>query len=359
MTMPSIMLAIRDLTKHFPAFSLDKVTLEITRGEYFVLLGPTGAGKTVLVELLCGLRFPDAGTIALDGVEITNCDPAARRIGYVPQDYALLPFMTVAENIGFGLQAHHLPAREIEREVAEMMRLLGIAHLAKRVPTQLSGGERQRVALGRALVIRPAILLLDEPFSAIDEGLRDSLGEELLRIHTQLQTTTIHICHNLEEAVMLGDRLGILENGRLIQTGSPREVLTRPANAFVTRFLRLPNVAQGLVRQTTVGSTFFIGEQAVCDSTLSAGPALALFPTSALQVSRSAEPHHADYLSLPVTVSLNPRHAYRHELLLTGTVDFRIPGLFPPEEWPNGSPAYVRIPRAAIHLMTLEKVIAE
>ena len=352
---PPVMLAMRNVTKRFPAFTLDSVSLEIAHGEYFVLLGPTGAGKTVLVELLCGLRPADAGAITLDGLDVTHSDPAARRIGYVPQDYALLPFMSVEENIAFGLLARRVPAREIQRQVAEMMRLLGIAHLAQRAPTQLSGGERQRVALGRALVISPTILLLDEPFSALDEGLRESLGDELLRLHTQLQTTTIHICHNLEEAMTLGDRLGILHQGRLIQTGTPHQVMTRPANAFVTRFLRLPNVQQGEVRAHKAGATFFLGEHAVCTSDLPPGPALALFPTSALQLSRAPAPPHADYLTLPVTVSAQRRPAFQHELQLTGPVDFRIPGLFQAEEWPAGAPAYVSIPRAAIHLMRLNE----
>ncbi len=323
---PSVaMLLLRDVSKRFHAFELKSISLEIARGEYFVLLGPTGAGKTVLLELLCGLRFPDAGRIELDGVDVTRRNPALRQIGYVPQDYALLPFQTVAENIAFGLLAHRVPARDIQRQVTEMLHILGIPHLADRMPAQLSGGERQRVALGRALVIRPAILVLDEPFSAIDEELRDTLGEELRRLHTQLHTTTIHISHNLEEAVKQGDRLGILHQGRLVQTGTPHELLTRPANAFVARFLRIPNVARGQVRVQDGRSQFFLGDIMVGDVTLPPGPALALFPTLALQISRHSVAQRADRLTLPVTVAGNPGHAYLHELCLTGAAGFRIP----------------------------------
>jgi len=194
------MLCIDGVTKRFPAFCLEDISLQIRQGEYFVLLGPTGSGKSSLMEMICGLRAPDAGTITVAGKDVTRLDPSKRQIGYVPQDYALLPFKTVSENIAFGLRARRLPTHEIHSRVDQMMDVLGIKPLAHRHPGKLSGGERQRVALARALVIGPAILMLDEPLSAIDEDMRDSLVNEIRRIHQRLETTTIHICHSLEEA---------------------------------------------------------------------------------------------------------------------------------------------------------------
>jgi ABC-type Fe3+/spermidine/putrescine transport system ATPase subunit len=218
-------------------FSLRDLNLEIGQGEYLVLLGPTGTGKTVLLETIAGLHRPGQGTILLEGVDITALAPEQRRLGVVYQDYALFPHLNVAANIGFGLRMQGYDRAGERRAVEEMAAFLGIDHLLHRVPKTLSGGERQRVALARALVLKPRMLLLDEPLSALDRMTRDRLMAELKRIHRKLGITILHITHDLGEACFLADRLAILRNGAILQTGSPDVITDRPVNHFVARLV--------------------------------------------------------------------------------------------------------------------------
>ncbi len=347
-----VMLSIECLSKRFPTFSLAEISLQVNQGEYFVLLGPTGSGKSSLMEMICGLRTPDSGTVSVAGVDVTRVDPSKRQIGYVPQDYALLPFKTVSENIAFGLRARRLPSHDIRARVDEMMEVLGIRHLAKRFPGKLSGGERQRVALARALVISPAILLLDEPLSAVDEDMRESLINEIRRIHIRLGTTTVHICHNLEEAFALGDRVGIMCSGRFAQVGTPDEVSRRPDNAFVGRFLRLPNTWEGEIRKNGSGNAFYAGELCACQTTRSEGPAIAVIPTERLVLSHSQPPSDPSMLTFATTVQQGLPQAVRHELKLVGPVNVTVPGVFVGEAWTPGSTVYVSVPWQEIHVVS-------
>ncbi len=228
-------------------FQLLQFSLEVAQGQYFVLLGPAGSGKTIFLECLCGLRKIDLGQIYIDGHEVTHLEPRARGMGYVPQDYALFPHLSVERNIVFGLRVRGYQRKDVIARVTEIVDLLELRHLLSRRIDGLSGGERQQVALARALVLRPKVLLLDEPVCALDEATRQDICAELHRLQHQLGLTTIHVSHNLEEAFSVADKAGILGEGKLQQVGSIDELLRKPQNEFVARFMRCENIFSGEV----------------------------------------------------------------------------------------------------------------
>ena len=228
-------------------FRLKEVDLEVAPAEYFVLLGPPGSGKTLLLECLCGLKRITSGRISVDGDDVTRLEPRKRRMGYVPQDYALFPHLSVERNIRFGLRARHLGRAESRRRTAETAEMLGILHLLERRIPGLSGGEKQRVALARALVIRPRVLLLDEPVSTLDESTRESICLELRRLQREFRVTTVHVCHGIEEALSLADRAGVFRSGAFEQTGAITDLLRKPMNEFVASFLRSRNIVKAKV----------------------------------------------------------------------------------------------------------------
>jgi molybdopterin-binding protein len=239
---------IRNLWVDLREFHLREIDLEVAAGEYFVVLGPTGAGKTVLLETIAGLFEPHRGQILMDGEEITDVPPERRGIGFVYQDYALFPHLNVAENIAFGLELRKdLSDDTIERRVEQISQMLSIDHLLHRSPRTLSGGEQQRAALARALVVEPRLLLLDEPLSALDPETREALQQELARVHRELGTTTLHVTHDFEEAVALGDRIAVVHKGRIVQVGKPEDIFRRPADEFVARFVGVRNIFAGTV----------------------------------------------------------------------------------------------------------------
>lgn len=239
------MIRAENVTFRVGEFQLNEVSLRVQRGEYFVLLGPPGSGKTLFLEIICGLRRLQAGRIFINGQDVTSLEPRGRMIGYVPQDYALFPHRSVEGNIRFGLETENLEKSEINRRVHEIAEKLGIRHLLTRRIGGLSGGERQRVALGRALVVHPKVLLLDEPVSALDESTREAICIELKRIQSELDLATIHICHQLDEAFSLADRAGILREGVFQQIGALETLTQRPANIFVAGFMRCQNILPG------------------------------------------------------------------------------------------------------------------
>lgn len=242
---------IRDLWVDLREFHLREIDLEVVSGEYFVVLGPTGAGKTVLLETIAGLFQPHRGHILIDGEEITDVPPERRGIGFVYQDYVLFPHLNVAENIAFGLKLRKgSESATIERRVEEISRMLSIDHLLHRRPKTLSGGEQQRAALARALVVEPRLLLLDEPLSALDPETREALQQELARVHHELSTTTLHVTHDFEEAVTLGDRIAVVHEGRIVQVGTPEDIFRRPADEFVARFVGVRNIFAGTIAES-------------------------------------------------------------------------------------------------------------
>ena len=209
------MIAVHGLHLRAGTFALQDLSFAIETGQYAVLMGKTGSGKTTLLEALCGLKPVQAGTIRLDGQDVTRLKPAERNIGYVPQDLALFQTMTVREHLAFALAVRRRPRREIDRRVGELAGLLGIEHLLRRKPPGLSGGEAQRVALGRALAHPPGVLLLDEPLSALDDATREEMYGLLQTVQKQTGVTTLHVTHSLREAHRLANRLLVLRNGRI------------------------------------------------------------------------------------------------------------------------------------------------
>lgn len=235
------MLRLVDISLKLGNFSLRNISFDVKRGEYVVLLGPTGTGKTVLLETIAGLYHPDSGNIYLKDLDVTRFPPETRHLGVVYQDYALFPHLTVHANIAFGLKLMGRTDRDVRNAVSEMAHFLDIDHILDRRPRLLSGGERQRVALARALILKPYMLLLDEPLSALDRLTRDRLRRELKRIHGEIGVSILHITHDLSEAFFLADRLIIMKDGAVIQEGNPEETLRHPGNRFVAELLGIEN----------------------------------------------------------------------------------------------------------------------
>ena len=231
------------VTKRFgDTVALHQAWLQVRRGEVMTLLGPSGCGKTTLLNLVAGFLEPDEGEIFIDGAVVTDVPTFRREIGMVFQNYALFPHMTVAKNIGYGLRMRGASRAEIAQHVAEALGLVKLTGLDDRKPRQLSGGQQQRVALARALVIRPKVLLLDEPFSALDKNLRASMQVELKEIQRKLGVTTIFVTHDQSEALSLSDRIAVIQDGRIRQVGSPDEIYRRPKDRFVASFVGDVNV---------------------------------------------------------------------------------------------------------------------
>lgn len=239
------MLKVEGISKDLGQFFLKDVTLNINEGEYFMILGPTGAGKTILLETIAGIYRPDKGRIFLDGRNITNIPPKDRSIGMVYQDYTLFPHLTVEENINFGLRLKKFAKREARHKVDELANLLDVSPLLHRYPGTLSGGEQQRIAIARALIIEPKVLLLDEPLSALDTETTGKLRQELKRISSIAKTTMIHVTHSFEEAFLLGSRMAVMNKGEIAQVGKPSKVFRKPNSKFVADFLGVVNLFKG------------------------------------------------------------------------------------------------------------------
>jgi sulfate transport system ATP-binding protein len=231
-------IAVQSVSKHFGEFAaIDDITLDVPEGSLTALLGPSGSGKSTLLRVIAGLEQPDTGTILIDGDDVTLARPQDRGIGFVFQHYAAFTHMTVRDNIAFGLAIRKRPRDEIRAKVDELLEIVGLTKWSGQRPSQLSGGQRQRMALARALAIDPRVLLLDEPFGALDAKVRAELRRWLRRLHEEQGVTTVLVTHDQEEAMEVSDRIAVMNEGQLQQVGAPREVYDSPANEFVMGFL--------------------------------------------------------------------------------------------------------------------------
>ncbi|EKO3941811.1 ABC transporter ATP-binding protein [Vibrio fluvialis] len=243
--------SVQQLTKRFGDNTVfESIQFDIQQGEFITLLGPSGCGKSTLLRSLAGLNPVDSGSIIVGGEEITHAAPQKRGIGMVFQSYALFPNMTVAGNIGFGLKMQGLDKATIAREVAQVIELVALQGKEDYYPHQLSGGQRQRVALARALVVKPRILLLDEPLSALDAKIRKHLRQQIRDIQKELNLTTIFVTHDQEEAMTMSDRIFLMHQGKIVQQGSPESIYTQPANEFVAGFMGHYNLVDAAQAKT-------------------------------------------------------------------------------------------------------------
>jgi putative spermidine/putrescine transport system ATP-binding protein len=247
--------ALEDVVKRFgDVVAVDGVSLDVRPGEFFSLLGPSGSGKTTCLRMIAGFEQPTSGRILLDGRDVSDLPPFQRDVNTVFQDYALFPHMSVAQNVGYGLMVRKIPGSERARRVADALEMVRLGHLGDRKPGQLSGGQRQRVALARSLVMRPRVLLLDEPLGALDLKLRQAMQIELKEIQQEVGLTFLYVTHDQEEALTMSDRLAVFNQGEVEQVGSPAEVYERPATAFVAGFIGVSNVLDGEVAKRITGS---------------------------------------------------------------------------------------------------------
>jgi sulfate transport system ATP-binding protein len=237
-----VAIAVQGITKRFGSFlAVDNVSLAVAGGSLTALLGPSGSGKSTLLRVIAGLERPDQGAVRILGEDVTGLPPQKRGVGFVFQHYAAFKHLTVRENVAFGLRIRKRPRAEIAERVAELLDLVQLDGLADRYPAQLSGGQRQRMGLARALAVRPRVLLLDEPFGALDARVRRELRSWLRRLHEEVGVTTVIVTHDQEEAMDVADRVAVMNEGRIEQTGKPRDLYEHPANEFVMSFVGTVN----------------------------------------------------------------------------------------------------------------------
>jgi putative spermidine/putrescine transport system ATP-binding protein len=244
-----VQLSVQRIVRRFgPVAALGGVDLDVAEGEFLTILGPSGSGKTTLLKAIAGFEIPDEGTVLVGGEDVTLTPPRHRDVGMVFQNYALFPHMTVAQNVAFPLEMRRRPRDEVARRVEEALRLVELQSFGQRLPRQLSGGQQQRVALARAVVFGPRLLLLDEPFGALDRKLRESLQLEVRRLQRNLRLTTLFITHDQEEALIMSDRIAVMDKGRIEQIGLPGDLYARPATRFVADFLGESNLLEGVAK---------------------------------------------------------------------------------------------------------------
>ena len=249
--MAEISLELKEIKKSFTEGEavLDNISLVISKGEFITLLGSSGCGKTTTLRIIAGLEQPDAGSVWLDGKEVTGLEPNQRDVNTVFQNYALFPHMNVAENIGYGLKLKKVPKNEIKKKVSQMLELVQLEGYEKRKPSELSGGQKQRVAIARALVNNPKVLLLDEPLGALDLQLRRAMQIELKHLQKKLGITFIYITHDQEEAINMSDRIAVMKDGRIEQIGTPDEIYNHPKTSYVATFVGNANILHGVVER--------------------------------------------------------------------------------------------------------------
>ncbi len=352
-------IVLNDLYKAYgKQIVVDHVSLEIETGELFVLLGASGSGKSTLLRIIAGLIPLDSGRVELDGRDVTGWSPQGRNTGFVFQNYSLFRHMTVAQNIEFGLEIRHVPRPDRVKQIDKLLTLIDLEGLGDRMPAQLSGGQQQRVALARALAYQPSVLLLDEPFGALDVKIRAQLRRNLLDIQRELNVTAILVTHDQEEAFELADRIGIIEQGKLLEVGTPDALYRRPTTRFAATFLGTANLLQG----TRNGTHVHIGEEISLTAPpatehLSGKPVELLIRPEEIELALQRESLRAEPLGKAivrrvdfaghlehVTVQLNGQSSDELEVLLTPS-EARILKIRPENEVWVGLRDYHLIPR--------------
>lgn len=347
------MLQIQNLSKDMGEFVLKNITLDIEQGEYLVIIGPTGAGKTILLETIAGIYPPDSGTIILNGKDITDLPPKERNICVVYQDYMLFPHLTIEENIGFGLVSKKLPPDEIKKRVTNAAELLSIDKLLHRHPDTLSGGEQQRAAIARAIVMEPVLLLLDEPLSALDGQTREMLRKELRRLHKLYNITIVHVTHNFEEVFALADRVAVMNKGNIIQCGLPDEVFRKPNCEFIANFTSVENIFRGICTPKDGASTISVNGLAITSSACKEnGEVYATIRPEDILISRGAlESSARNSFKGPITDIVN------NGMVIKVTVDAGIPFVsvltrqgFDALNLKEGEEVYLTFKASAVHV---------
>jgi len=360
------------LTKRFghghPA-AVDNIDLSVASGEFFSLLGPSGCGKTTTLRLVAGFEEPTAGRILLDGVDVSAVPPHKRDVNTVFQSYALFPFMSVFDNVAFGLRHAHVGKAEQKTRVGEALAMVDMSSFANRRPSQLSGGQQQRVALARALVLNPAVLLLDEPLGALDAKLRRSLKVELKALQERVGITFIYVTHDQEEALTMSDRLAVMHAGRIAQIGTPREVYEEPADAYVADFLGAANLIEVHIQQSgersrDSASTLSLGD-IILTTSVAAWAAPGAKAQAVIRPERvRVEEHGSDgqnrvpamvervvYLGAATQVMLR---------LATGeSLQAVVPNDADSASWAQGTPVHVHLPADALRVLPGTPVAAD
>jgi len=277
MPMPSVGLTVDNVSKRYlhrvkgEIYAARDVRLDVRPGEFLTMLGPSGCGKTTTLRMIAGFETPDAGRIRFDGQDVTNLPANARNIGFVFQNYALFPHLSVFENVAYGLRVRALPGDAIASKVAQVLALVGLAGYEQQFPGQLSGGEQQRVALARAIVIEPRVLLFDEPLSNLDAKLRVQMRQEIRALQRRLGITTVYVTHDQEEAMAVSDRIAVMNGGSVVQQGSAEDLYYRPATEFVAGFIGRVNLIAGMVARSADGAMGVAALGAVIPASMASG----------------------------------------------------------------------------------------